>query len=294
MGAYRLDPTLPVDAEVRRVARAQLDRAIQELDLTDRHEAAHEVRKRCKKLRGLIRLVRGTAGTVHQEENPALRDTARRLAGDRDLAASVEALDELDAAASVDLDESDVEVVRAGLIEERDRDVEPWDQQRTVVLAELQAVQERVTGWVLPGVGFEVLAGGLHRTYRRACKRMVDAAEVGTPEALHEWRKRVKYHWYHLQLLRNAWPPVLRAQARQVHELSELLGHERDLTLLLGRLHTSPDSYGGAAVVARIGVAVEQRRGELRAAAFPLGQRCFAERPRDLVNRIEGYWQTAT
>jgi hypothetical protein len=26
------------------------------------------------------------------------------------------------------------------------------------------------------------------------------------PEHFHEWRKRVKYHWYHLGLLRELWP----------------------------------------------------------------------------------------
>lgn len=294
MAAYRLDPSRPVDAEVRRVARAQLERAIQELDLDDRHEAAHQVRKRCKKLRGLTRLVRGVAEPMHQVENPALRDTARRLSGDRDLAASVEALDTLVQAGSGALDDRDVEVVRSALISERDRDAEPWDQKRAAVRAELQAVQQRITGWTLPGAGFDLLAGGLHRTYRQARDRMAAADETGTPEALHEWRKRTKYHWYHLRLLGDAWRPVLRAHAHEAHTLSDLLGDERDLTLLLERLSASPDTFGGAAVVARVGVAAEQRRGELQAAAFLLGRRCFAERPKDLVARIERYWQTAT
>ena len=47
-------------SETQRIATEQIDRAIDELDDSslDYHETIHQVRKRCKKLRGLLRLVR--------------------------------------------------------------------------------------------------------------------------------------------------------------------------------------------------------------------------------------------
>jgi hypothetical protein len=50
----------PVQDGVRRIAVDQIDAAIAELDdkALDVHETVHQIRKRCKKLRGLIRLVR--------------------------------------------------------------------------------------------------------------------------------------------------------------------------------------------------------------------------------------------
>lgn len=49
-----------VEAAVRRIAVRQIDRALEQIEAPDLEQAArvHEARKRCKKLRGLIRLVR--------------------------------------------------------------------------------------------------------------------------------------------------------------------------------------------------------------------------------------------
>src|SRR5262245_51916833 len=86
--AYRIDPGEPVPDEVRRVARGRIEHALDELrgrsDST-REEAVHEARKDMKKLRALLRLVRGELGErVYSAENACFRDIARELAGVRD------------------------------------------------------------------------------------------------------------------------------------------------------------------------------------------------------------------
>ena len=73
---------------MRRVARGRIDHALDELrgksDST-REEAVHEARKDMKKLRALLRLVRGELGDrVYAAENACFRDTARELSGVRD------------------------------------------------------------------------------------------------------------------------------------------------------------------------------------------------------------------
>ena len=45
-----------------------------------------------------------------------------------------------------------------------------------------------------------------------------------TPEIFHDWRKRVKDHWYHSRLLQGFWPAGIRPHRKAVKELSELLG----------------------------------------------------------------------
>ena len=97
--AYRIDPAQPVPDEVRRVARGRIDHAIDELRGTSDStpaEAVHEARKDMKKLRALLRLVRGELGErVYQAENTCFRDTARELAGVRDDVSVQELLDEV-------------------------------------------------------------------------------------------------------------------------------------------------------------------------------------------------------
>ncbi|MEZ4569166.1 MAG: hypothetical protein R2849_02320 [Thermomicrobiales bacterium] len=58
--AYRLEPDEALDVGVRRIATEQVEKALAELDDSDldRHATVHQVRKRCKKIRGLLRLVR--------------------------------------------------------------------------------------------------------------------------------------------------------------------------------------------------------------------------------------------
>ena len=86
--AFRISPAEPVPDEVRRVARGRIDHAIDELRCSSessREEAVHEARKDMKKLRALLRLVRGELGErVYSAENACFRDVARELAGVRD------------------------------------------------------------------------------------------------------------------------------------------------------------------------------------------------------------------
>src|SRR3954447_23499769 len=98
--SFRFDPGEPVPDEVRRVARGRIDHALDELrgnsDST-REEAVHEARKDMKKLRALLRLVRGElGGRVYSAENACFRDTARELAGVREADAKLATLGDLE------------------------------------------------------------------------------------------------------------------------------------------------------------------------------------------------------
>ncbi len=68
---FRLQRGEAVNEGVRRIAGEQLEKAIAEIQNTelDRHEAVHQVRKRFKKIRGLIRLVRPAFEETYDREN---------------------------------------------------------------------------------------------------------------------------------------------------------------------------------------------------------------------------------
>jgi len=56
---YRFKRGQSIDTEVRRIVREQIDRAVGEIDDgdLDRHETVHQVSKRCKKVRAVLRVV---------------------------------------------------------------------------------------------------------------------------------------------------------------------------------------------------------------------------------------------
>ena len=84
---YQIRISESAQEAVRRIAHEQLGRAITNLALapTNRAEAIHEARKSLKRLRALVRLVRGELGEqVYRRHNECMRDAARELAGLRD------------------------------------------------------------------------------------------------------------------------------------------------------------------------------------------------------------------
>jgi CHAD domain-containing protein len=293
--SFRLDLGAGLAAGIAGAARAQLDRALAELRAAegDRHAAIHEARKSCKRLRGLLRLVRpGLGNKVFRRENAALRDAARRLSALRDADALLETYDRLDERFAAEIDRRRMVPVRRALAA-RHAALGEDDLETPVTrfCADLAAVRARVPSWPLAD-DFGVLARGLKRTYRRGRKAMRAAYDAPSSERFHEWRKRVKYHRYDLELLVELWPRQIDGRRKEVKALGGMLGEEHDLAVLEATLAAEHETFG-AVSAPLVGDLARRRREELRTALRPLGQRLFAERPKAFARRFEAYWQAA-
>lgn len=293
--AYRLKAGEPVGDALVRIAREQIRKALAEIDDTglDLHETVHQVRKRCKKVRGLLRLVRPTLGTTYQRENACFRDAARQLSRVRDAQTLVETLDDLVSHFASTLDPEFAAPVRARLVTRR-REVAEHEtdlQERLrAVRRTLEEAHARSAEWQLEKEGFDAIAGGIGKTFRRGRKAMAKARNAPSPEAFHEWRKRTKYFWYQQRLLRPLWPAVFQARCAAASELGDLLGDDHDLALLAETLEQEPERFGADEAVQVLLGLVHQRRLELQQQARPLGERLFGEKPAALVKRLEHYW----
>ena len=211
-----------------------------------------------------------------------MRSAAAELAGSRDADVLVVTLDglELDEGVSGPLRQA-VEAHRllttgGGRAQASARAVE--------ILGEVRA---RVAGWPLESEGFEALEPGLRRMYRRGRREYRALRKSADTEGLHEWRKRAKELWYDHQLLAFMWKPVMDSVADEAHELSDRLGDDHDLALLL--------EWAGehAEVAPELAEAVAGRRAALQAEAFELGARLYADRPRVFIDRLERWWEAA-
>lgn len=294
--SYRLHSDESLEAGLRRIACEQLDLAVGGLEdaSLDRHEAIHEARKCCKRLRGLLRLARASLGDdVYGAENASLRDAARRLSDLRDAEALLETFDRLHERFEDEAGRRRIAPLRPALEARRRRLAEDDGTLKRRVSAfrdELEGVRERVPSWPLSGADFAALAPGLRRTYGRGRKAMRAAYDAPGSARFHDWRKRVKYHRYHLDLLHELWPRQLKGRRKEVKVLGTMLGEEHDLAVLRATLEaeTSSSSTEGAGALLKL---ARERRAELRAAMRPLGARIFAERPKALPRRYGGYWR---
>jgi CHAD domain-containing protein len=281
--AYRLGEGRPLPDELRRAARGRIDHALDELrgktDSTP-EDAVHEARKDMKKLRALLRLARGELGEeAFARENACFRDAARELAGMRDADVMLETLDALDLPAGLGSELR--KVIQA---EREGAGADGREAAARSAAAMLKEARKRVDEWPLERDSFDALADGLERTYRRGRRTFRAALEEPTAEALHDWRKRVKDLWYHHTLLRELWPPVMRAAGDEAHALSDRLGDDHDIVVLAawvrGHLETDPE----------FSEAVIRRRGELQDEAFAVGTRLYAEKPSAYRRRLERLW----
>ncbi len=105
----------------------------------------------------------------------------------------------------------------------------------------------------------------------------------------HAWRKSTKDLWYAVRLFEPAWPGPLGTLAEEVHELSDVLGDEHDLTVLRQAL---ADAGGNPPLLTpRLDRAIARRQRRLRERAHEAGERLWAEKPRAFAKRVLGYWQ---
>lgn len=293
---YRIKSPMSAREEVRRIAREQLGRALGEIEQQDldAEETIHQVRKRCKKLRGLLRLIRPALGDRYARENARYRDIARELSARRDADVILDTHDALVDELSGREDRPDSRSLRAVLKERADRaETRPVEVLLSEARAALPEAESAVDGW-LEGESLSVqdIAGGLKKTYRRGLKGMSRAYRSGRGEDFHEWRKRAKYHWYHLRLLEDLWGPVVKARRKEAKRVSDLLGDEHDLTVYLETIGAMSDPSLDPRTIAHLEQLAIERRDELRAEARGLGERLWAEKPGRFADRMAAYWET--
>lgn len=292
--AYSIRRQKSVQKSVRKVALEQIDKAIGEIvdEELDRHETVHQLRKRCKKLRGLIRLVRPHFN-AYQGENEFFRDAARELSYVRDAQSVIECFDSLTNYFQDQVDQDAFAHVRAELAERRQKianDKVGLDNKLDDFLVKMREARRRAAQWKIDDDGFSAVEGGLAKTYRRGRKALRKAYGNPSTENFHEWRKRVKYHWYHARLLHCIWPEMMKVWRRNTHELSDLLGDDHDLAVFRQTLLNDNDCFGSDTDLKVLIGLIDRRRAELQAEARTLGAWLFAEKPNQLSTRLGSYW----
>ena len=293
MTAFQLKTDEPVGKGIRRIARKQIDKAREGLTARDGaafEDVVHDARKRLKRLRAVVRLVRDELGQrEYRRENVRFRDAARPLSEVRDARALLEALDKVKERFTDEAPVSWQPLHEALRQREQQigRDVQQGDAIHDAV-AVLDDARDRVKQWAVGG-GFSALAGGLKQSYRRGRRAHACAAKEPTTENLHEWRKRVKDLWHHVEILQPARPEVLDELAERTHELADLLGDDHDLAVMQGLIGEGIVAPGDAAAVRPL---LESRRAELQAAALARGEELYRERPKAFVARLKSYWRS--
>lgn len=286
---YRFDPRgEPPETAFRAIARDQLDEALGELAAAAREgrSPVHEARRRCKKLRALLRLVR-PAFDDFGTEDVAVREAAQLLSHLRDAEVMRETIDGLAPRLSADL--------VAELLGRLAAEAPPGnaDERLAQFRERLIAIRGRTEEWSLCESGWGALKGGFRRTWRSARKRLCAARRSGDATALHEWRKALKHHGFQLDLLKRAAPETIGAESGIVDGLASLLGRHHDLTMLERATREHPGRFGDTSTVTLLREAIDGAGREIAAEALETGRQVFAERSRARTRRFAKWWKDA-
>jgi CHAD domain-containing protein len=283
--AYRIDFEMPLEDSLRACANDRLAHAEDQLGEhfdDDPGAAVHEARKDVKKARALLRLSRAALGDeTYKRENRALRDAGRELSSVRDADVIADTVDALADRYAGRLPDRAFRALKEDTAQEPERS--PADAAADA-RERISHALIRAGNWDLAGADRRMLRKAIRKTYARGRRAFERAERDPTDEHVHDWRKRAKDLRHQQQLLRNAWPGVVGAQAKAAKALSDLLGDDHDLAVL-------QQHAGDGAEAAEL---IAARREELQAEAFELGHRIYAESPKRFARRMDRYVREAT
>lgn len=303
--AFRISRKHPPATAIRRSVSEQLSKAIK---IAEDQQIApdlriHAVRRCCKKIRSLIRLVRPTLAD-DCSANETVRDAARSLSGFRDAHTVIAAWDWLARQPIPQATAADSEGIRASLLMLARSSTNPANAppgEATIALARfaqtLHGLTPTIKTWKIDGTGFSPLARGLRDTYLRGRRALEKAVVEGTTEQWHEVRKWVKYYSIQLRFLEPLCPRVLEAHRLFTEQLAEELGWEHDLGVLdqhlAGLGENPPPTLGERALelLPRYRGTIATERHKLRSSAEVHARFLFSENPRLLAKRTVRYWK---
>ncbi len=209
----------------------------------DRGRAVHQSRKDLKKLRAALRLIRDHADDEFiPAESVRLRDAGRLLAAARDADVKIQTLAVLRQRRVLPISQPVLDEWAAALEQDRDELFHRLDDPHVPVgsggamVRSIDAVIEEcksVALWPVDGLTLHAARVALVRERARGIAAMGRVMEGGDEEAVHDFRKRIKDLWHHLDLLCAVLPEVRPSHVERAHAVSDLLGDHNDLAVLL-------------------------------------------------------------
>jgi CHAD domain-containing protein len=256
-----------------------------------RGSPVHATRKHLKKARAALRLVRGGLDRdIWKREDRRLGKVGRLISEVRDAEVRLETVRQLRKFAGgrgrrfLETEEL--------LTFELDSFLAAFSEWPHEAGEQLTQTLDRIGAWPLGDLSCKRLRKNVQRTYQRGRKGLKIAIRKTSTKNLHTFRKRAKTMRYQLRLLRPLAPAVFKELNDELKTIGQYLGEVHDLAFVAERLSSIGKRKQGDRVLNGL---LEARATELERTAIALGERFYAERPRQFASRISQYfseWET--
>ncbi len=280
---------------IKRILGHQMDAILQHCKAggKDRHQSVHEIRKSMKRIRAVLRLIRDEIGySSYYRENTNFRDLARQVSELRNRIVLAETIgkikEDFTPAAQNHMQQMQDELLREGerlykiLLDDKDI--------FRKIAVETRAAKKRVEHFKFSHEDFRAFEGGLHRIYRQGRKLYQKAQGGHDPGLLHDTRKRMKYLWHQMELLQPLYPKVLKAYAKSLNNITEILGVCHDLDELTEEARDKK-KITNASTLRQLRNIRKRSKEELLGRIWHKVAAVYTEEPDVFVNRLSGYWE---
>jgi len=295
--SYELHEDETIGDGIRRIACEQIEGAIKSSTShrNGKVSPVHETRKHLKKARAALRLAGGAVGRERcQREDRNLRNVARLISEIRDAEVRLQTVKQLRKLSHESKNRNFRETEEL-LAFELDSFLAAFSDWQEEAKTKLSRTRDRIADWTMTDLGSERICRAVQRSYKRGRKALKEGIRKSKPENFHEFRKRAKQLWYQLRILRQLHPLILNELTDDLKTIGQHLGHAHDLAFLMERLSTM--AGGGSKRNRRVlSSVIDSREKELQRTAIALGERFYAQRPRDFAARIAEYfleWEIA-
>lgn len=255
----------------------QIDTAIDALQQYSEQpeESVHAVRVAIKKIRSLLRLLKGNLGKQNfRLFNRYFRKLASQLSGQRDAVVKAKTLKKL-------LNQSDLTSDTVSI------DIPPQQETQDtsqILVQKLICIKEIMGDYTFSKHGFSSIKVSLRKIYQDGITTMQQAQRSQHDEDFHEWRKSTKHLFYFVSVMRPIRPKKLGALHNELSILTELLGDDHDLSVLKQDVELQTNQV--------LLQQIDQKQEMLREQAFSLGKQVYAASTKKFIKQMEHDWKT--
>lgn len=278
-----------VEKQVQKIVKTQIQKAIVESKHEDieTDKAVHQIRKRCKKLRGLLRMIRPILKDkkLYDEKNRAFKEIASGLSGARDSKVLGDTYAKIVKRYGLDWQKYEEIASSIDAIKSETMSDEEIESMLTQTRQELHSHLGDIHRYKIKHTQ-DILDKGVQKGYKKARNLQNEAARSLKSGEFHQWRKWVKYHWYQMQMLQKNSGCLLNARVNRLKLLADVLGEEHDITVFKEYLHKESLAYEEEFVSY-----LDKEQGYLRKVAFEMGEELFCASPKRFVKFLNAIFQ---
>lgn len=287
--SYELRQDETVGDGIQRIVCRQVENAIRasSAEQNGKGSPVHETRKHLKKARSALRLASGEIERkVWKREDRSLSKVGQLISEVRDAEVRLQTVRQLrEFSRGRKRSFRETEELLAFELDSFLAAFSEWPEEAKQMLTQ---TLDRIRAWPLDDLRCGHLRKCVQKTYKRGRQALEAAIKKTSTKNLHAFRKRAKELGYQLRILRPLAPAVFQELNDELKAIGQYLGQVHDLAFVAERLSSigSVRKQGDRTLNALI----ESREKELERTAIALGERFYAERPRQFARRISRYF----